>query len=49
MEKNNIFLSKYFTAAHLGLITATCWCLLLNGFIGFQFIEDGTKISLWVT
>ncbi|EIE76595.1 hypothetical protein RO3G_01299 [Rhizopus delemar RA 99-880] len=41
-------LYPYFTAAHLGLITATCWCLLLNGFIGFQFIEDGTKISLWI-
>ncbi|CAO3703469.1 unnamed protein product [Rhizopus stolonifer] len=41
-------LYPYFTAAHLGLMSASCWCLLLNGFIGFQFIEDGTKISLWV-
>ncbi|ORZ03450.1 chitin synthase III catalytic subunit [Syncephalastrum racemosum] len=40
-------LYPYFTAAHLGLISATLWCLLLNGFVGFQFAEDGTPISLW--
>jgi len=38
---------RYFTAAHIGLITATFWCLLLNGFVGFQFAEDGTPLSLW--
>lgn len=27
---------------------ATFWCLLLNGFVGFQFAEDGTPLSLWV-
>ncbi|CAG8499348.1 3774_t:CDS:2 [Diversispora eburnea] len=37
----------YFVAAHVGLITATFWCLLLNGFVGFQFAEDGTPLSLW--
>nr|CAG8552015.1 6707_t:CDS:2 [Entrophospora candida] len=37
----------YFTAAHVSLITATFWCLLLNGFVGFQFAEDGTPLSLW--
>ncbi|CAJ0847538.1 3040_t:CDS:10 [Entrophospora sp. SA101] len=37
----------YFTAVHIGLITTTFWCLLFNGFIGFQFIEDGTPLSLW--
>ncbi|CAG8590253.1 7693_t:CDS:2 [Funneliformis caledonium] len=37
----------YFTAAHVALITATFWCLLLNGFVGFQFAEDGTPLSLW--
>ncbi|CAG8471279.1 5671_t:CDS:2 [Ambispora gerdemannii] len=37
----------YFTAAHVGLITATFWCLLLNGFVGFQLTEDGTPLSLW--
>jgi hypothetical protein len=33
---------------HVGLISATFWCLLLNGFVGFQFAEDGTPWSLWV-
>ncbi|ORX96039.1 hypothetical protein K493DRAFT_314688 [Basidiobolus meristosporus CBS 931.73] len=37
----------WFTAAHIGLITASIWCLLLNGFVGFQFAEDGTPLSLW--
>lgn len=37
----------WFTAAHVGLISATFWCLLLNGFVGFQFAEDGTPWSLW--
>ncbi|KAL1923447.1 uncharacterized protein VTP21DRAFT_8427 [Calcarisporiella thermophila] len=37
----------YFTAVHLGFVSALFWCLLLNGFVGFQFIEDGTSLSLW--
>ncbi|KAI8141043.1 chitin synthase III catalytic subunit-domain-containing protein [Fennellomyces sp. T-0311] len=37
----------YFAAIHAGLISATFWCLLLNGFVGFQFAEDGTPLSLW--
>ncbi|KAG2183096.1 hypothetical protein INT44_006077 [Umbelopsis vinacea] len=37
----------WFTAVHVGLISATFWCLLLNGFVGFQFAEDGTPWSLW--
>ncbi|KAG0314932.1 Chitin synthase, class 7 [Dissophora globulifera] len=37
----------YFTGVHMGLVSATYWCLLLNGFIGFQFAEDGTPLSLW--
>jgi len=37
----------WFTAAHVGMISATFWCLLLNGFVGFQFAEDGTPWSLW--
>ncbi|ORX56842.1 hypothetical protein DM01DRAFT_1382264 [Hesseltinella vesiculosa] len=40
-------LYPFFTSAHLGLGSATLWCLLLNGFVGFQFAEDGTPISLW--
>jgi Chitin synthase export chaperone len=38
----------YFVAVQCGLSTATCWCLLVNGFVGFQFAEDGTPLSLWV-
>ncbi|KAK9480251.1 chitin synthase III catalytic subunit [Lipomyces japonicus] len=38
----------YFVAAQNGLTTATCWCLLINGFVGFQIYEDGTKLSLWI-
>ena len=40
------YLSKGFTAAHLGSITATLWVLLLNGVVGFQVLDDGTPISL---
>ncbi|KAG5456347.1 MAG: chitin synthase III catalytic subunit-domain-containing protein, partial [Olpidium bornovanus] len=39
--------AQYFAAVHVGLIAATCWCLMLNGFVGFQFREDGTRESLW--
>ncbi|CDH56079.1 chitin synthase export chaperone [Lichtheimia corymbifera JMRC:FSU:9682] len=37
----------YFAAIHVGVVSAAFWCLLLNGFVGFQFAEDGTPISLW--
>ncbi|KAI9471932.1 MAG: chitin synthase III catalytic subunit [Benjaminiella poitrasii] len=37
----------WFTAIHIGLSCSTYWCLLLNGFVGFQFAEDGTPLSLW--
>jgi hypothetical protein len=39
---------KYVVALHLGLTSATVWVLFLNGFIGFQWAEDGTAKSLWV-
>ncbi|KAJ3293202.1 Chitin synthase, class 7 [Borealophlyctis nickersoniae] len=38
---------KYFVAAHVSMIIVTLWCLLLNGFVGFQWAEDGTPLSLW--
>ncbi|TPX39234.1 hypothetical protein SeMB42_g06398 [Synchytrium endobioticum] len=38
---------QYFVAAHVALTTTTCWILLLNGFVGFQWAEDGTPVSLW--
>lgn len=45
---SSFFGHQYFTAVHLGLITSTLWCLLINGFLGIQFAEDGTPLSLWV-
>lgn len=41
--------SKWFAAVHTGMIAATFWSLLVNGFVGFQFAEDGTPLSLWVS
>lgn len=29
-------------------MAAAYCCLLINGFVGFQFAEDGTPLSLWV-
>jgi len=37
----------WFTAVYVGLVAATYCCLLINGFVGFQFAEDGTPLSLW--
>ncbi|ORZ33232.1 chitin synthase III catalytic subunit [Catenaria anguillulae PL171] len=37
----------YLAAVHMGLLTASFWVLLLNGFVGFQWTEDGTPLSLW--
>lgn len=30
------------------MIVVNFWILLLNGFVGFQWTEDGTSLSLWV-
>jgi len=38
---------NYFAALHVGFICTTFWILLLNGFVGFQWAEDGTPLSLW--
>jgi len=37
----------WFTAVYVGCVAATYCCLLINGFVGFQFAEDGTPLSLW--
>ncbi|KAL0950564.1 hypothetical protein HGRIS_007366 [Hohenbuehelia grisea] len=37
----------WFSAVYTGLVVATYTCLLINGFVGFQFAEDGTPLSLW--
>jgi hypothetical protein len=38
----------WFAAIYTGLVAAAYACLLINGFVGFQFAEDGTPLSLWV-
>lgn len=39
--------SQWFAGIHVALIVASFWCLVVNGFVGFQFAEDGTPMSLW--
>jgi len=38
----------YFVAVQIGLASALCVCLLINGFVGFQLYEDGTALSVWL-
>lgn len=38
----------YFVAVQSGLTSATCICLMINGFVGFQLYEDGTTLSVWL-
>ncbi|WVN89257.1 chitin synthase export chaperone [Cryptococcus depauperatus CBS 7841] len=37
----------WFAAVYAGSVGALYWCILINGFVGFQFHEDGTPMSLW--
>jgi len=39
---------SWFAAVYTGLVAGTYCCLLINAFVGFQFAEDGTPLSLWV-
>ena len=36
------------TAMQLGCVAGTFWVLLMNGFVGFRWAEDGTLRSLWI-
>ena len=38
----------YFAAVQNGFTSALCTCLLINGFVGFQLYEDGTRQSVWL-
>ena len=38
----------WFVAVQLGLASALCLSLCINGFIGFQVYEDGTTLSVWL-
>lgn len=40
-------LYPYFAAAYVSFTLTTLYALLFNGFVGFQWIEDGTPLSLW--
>ncbi|KAJ7719933.1 chitin synthase III catalytic subunit-domain-containing protein [Mycena metata] len=42
---NSVYM--WFAAIYTGLVAAAYACLLINGFVGFQFAEDGTPLSLW--
>jgi hypothetical protein len=42
------FFYAYFVAAQCGLVSSTCICLMINGFVGFQLYEDGTRLSVWL-
>ena len=39
---------SYLTAIQNGFTSALCTCLLINGFVGFQLYEDGTRQSVWL-
>ncbi|KAI5787087.1 chitin synthase III catalytic subunit [Geopyxis carbonaria] len=39
----------WFSAIHIGAITATCWLLLINAIVGYQLIDDGTPLSIGLT
>ena len=38
----------FFVAVQNGFTSALCTCLLINGFVGFQLYEDGTRQSVWL-
>ena len=38
----------YLVAIQNGFASALCTCLLINGFVGFQLYEDGTRQSVWL-
>ena len=35
-----------FSAANIALVATTFWLLLLNGFVGYQLLDDGTALSI---
>lgn len=39
---------QYVAACHVGAMTSAFATLLVNGFVGFQWAEDGTQLSVWV-
>lgn len=39
---------KGFTAVHIASITTACWILMLNAAVGYQVIDDGTPVSIFL-
>ena len=37
---------RAFSAVHIAAIVATLWVLMLNGFVGYQLLDDGTAVSM---
>jgi hypothetical protein len=37
---------RAFSAVHIAAIVATLWVLMLNGFVGYQLLDDGTAVSV---
>lgn len=37
---------RAFSAVHIAAIVATLWVLMLNGFVGYQLLDDGTAVSI---
>ena len=42
---SNVF--NYAVSVYTALAVTTFWCLFANGLVPFQFIEDGTPMSVW--
>lgn len=37
-----------FSAVHIAAVVATLWILMMNGAVGYQLIDDGTPLSLFL-
>jgi hypothetical protein len=42
-------MDQWFSALHVGAITATAWILLINAIVGYQLMDDGTPLSVALT
>jgi hypothetical protein len=45
----NLTIVQWFSSIQIGIITAMIWVLMLNALIGFQWLDDGTPISVGVS
>ena len=39
--------NQIISSLHIGSITGFFWVLMLNGFVGYQFVEDGGAASFF--